>query len=105
MFTLSVRLARVSGLMAGVSSFAFVSLAVAQEQTPRPLDVVVSANRVEQSVQKAGSAVTIVRGEDIARNGARTLTDALRDVPGMDITQQGGPGGAQQRLHPRLAPL
>lgn len=93
MFTLSVRLARVSGLMAGVSSFAFVSLAVAQEQTPRPLDVVVSANRVEQSVQKAGSAVTIVRGEDIARNGARTLTGALRDVAGMDITQQGGPAG------------
>jgi vitamin B12 transporter len=93
MLTLPVRLARASGLMAGVSLFAFGSTVAAQEADPRPLDVVVSANRVEQSIQKAGSAVTIVKAEDIARTGARTLTDALRDVPGLDIQQQGGPAG------------
>lgn len=88
-----VRLARVSGLSAGVSLFALVATVAAQEANPRPLDVVVSANRVEQSIQKAGSAVTIIKAEEIARAGARTLTDALRDVPGMDIQQQGGPAG------------
>ena len=95
MTTLHVRAPRAAAfLLAGVSFFALtLSDARAQQAAPPPLDVVVSPNRVEQSIQRAGSAITIVSGEDIARNGARTLVDALRDVPGLDIAQQGGPAG------------
>ena len=40
-----------------------------------------------------GSDVTVITADDIARKQARTLPDALKDVPGLNVVQTGGPVG------------
>jgi len=59
---------------------------------PGPLEVVVTANRGPTSIQRTGSAITIVPEAEIAARNPASLVDALRSVPGLDITEAGGPG-------------
>ena len=59
----------------------------------KPLEVTVTANRLPTSIQRTGSAVTVVRAEEIQRTNPASLVDALRSVPGLDTTETGGPGG------------
>jgi vitamin B12 transporter len=59
----------------------------------RPLEVTVTANRLPTSIQRTGSAITVVRAEDIQRSNPASLVDALRNIPGLDTTETGGPGG------------
>src|SRR5579864_2499349 len=40
-----------------------------------------------------GSDVTVITADDIARKQARTLPDALKDVPGLNVVQTGGSVG------------
>ena len=40
-----------------------------------------------------GSSVTVITEEEIQRKQERTLPDALKDVPGLNVVQTGGPGG------------
>ena len=54
--------------------------------------VVITAERHETDIQRVGSAITIIGGEDIARRNPSSLVDVLREVPGVDITETGGPG-------------
>lgn len=61
--------------------------------TPAPLpDVVVTATRTPQPLGRVGSAIDVVRAEDFATRNPLSLVDALRTVPGLDITETGGPG-------------
>lgn len=46
---------------------------------------VVSSSKIEQSVNDAPSVITAYNEEDIARLGARTLSDVLMTVPGMQV--------------------
>ena len=62
-------------------------------ETTKPLEVTVTANRLPTSIQRTGSAVTVVRAEEIQRTNPASLVDALRSVPGLDTTETGGPGG------------
>src|SRR5438874_9713885 len=55
--------------------------------------IVVSATRIETSVNEIGSSVTLISAEEIERNQRRTLPDVLQTVPGLNIVQTGGPGG------------
>jgi vitamin B12 transporter len=70
------------------------TLAHAQSAAPpeQPLQVTVTANRIPTAIQRTGSAVTIIRGEEIQRANPGSLADALRAVPGLDISENGGPG-------------
>jgi vitamin B12 transporter len=54
--------------------------------------VVVEATRIPTELDKTGTAVTVITEADIEAAGDRTVTDTLRRVPGVDISQQGGPG-------------
>jgi vitamin B12 transporter len=67
-----------------------------QEQGQKPLEppllVTVTANRIPTSIQRTGSAITVIQAEDIQRRSPSSLVDALRAVPGLDITETGGPG-------------
>lgn len=56
--------------------------------------VVVTATRTEQSVEEVASSVSVVTAEDIAATGAVTVKEALRAIPGLDVTTQGGIGEA-----------
>jgi vitamin B12 transporter len=60
----------------------------------RPLEVVVTANRSPTSIQRTGSAITVISGEELQATNPASLADALRRVPGLTLTETGGPGGA-----------
>ena len=55
-------------------------------------EIVVTANKTETPYYALGSSVSIITSEDISRQNLRTVVDLLRGMPGLTITQQGGPG-------------
>lgn len=70
----------------------------AAEQTSGPrgreLQITITANRSETAIQRTGSAITVVSGEEIRKTNPGSLLNALRFVPGLDATETGGPGGS-----------
>jgi vitamin B12 transporter len=57
-----------------------------------PLFVTVTANRVPTAIQRTGSAITVIRREEIERTNPSSLTEVLRAQPGVFLTEAGGPG-------------
>jgi vitamin B12 transporter len=55
--------------------------------------VVISATRVPTPESEVASSVTVITAADIASKQSQTLPDILKDVPGLNIVQTGGPGG------------
>jgi vitamin B12 transporter len=55
--------------------------------------VTVSATRTPTPVNQVASSVTVITAKEIALKQERTLPDILRDVPGLNLIQSGGPGG------------
>ena len=49
--------------------------------------VVVTASRHEQKITTVPHAVSVITAEDIRRSGARSVPDALRLVPGIDVAE------------------
>jgi vitamin B12 transporter len=67
--------------------------APAQESTETPLEtVVVTATRTEAPLESVTNSVSVVSEADISARQSTTVTDALRDVPGVDISQSGSLG-------------
>ena len=54
--------------------------------------VVVTANRVPQTIASTSADVTVITAEQIEQKGARNLADALEGVPGVIVAKHGGPG-------------
>jgi vitamin B12 transporter len=63
-----------------------------QPPVANPLEVTVTADRIPTSIQRTGSAITVLSGAEIAKSNQASLTDALRQVPGLNIVETGGPG-------------
>ncbi len=57
-----------------------------------PLEVTVTANRIPTSIQRTGSAITVIQRAEIERTNPTSLVDVLRAVPGISLTEAGGPG-------------
>jgi vitamin B12 transporter len=55
--------------------------------------VVVTPTRLPTPENEVGSSITVITDEEIQRKQERTLPDALKDVPGLNVVQTGGPGG------------
>lgn len=55
-------------------------------------EVVVTANRLETETGNVGSSQTVITREQLEQKQARTLFDALRGVPGLDVARSGGRG-------------
>jgi vitamin B12 transporter len=88
-----------------IKLFAATSLTLAMTATaasaqPTPAQstsvgpVVVTAIRLPTPLTEVASSITLVTAEDIARKQAPTLPDVLKDVPGLNLVQTGGAGGA-----------
>ncbi|HEY8564836.1 MAG TPA: TonB-dependent receptor [Beijerinckiaceae bacterium] len=60
-----------------------------------PADIVVTPNRTAQPIQRAGSAITVIPAEEIAKSSVKDVSDLLRQSPGVSLTQAGGPGRVQ----------
>ncbi len=67
--------------------------AVNCEPMPTPQTVVVSATRIATPIGQVGSSVTVITTADIAAQQLRTVSDVLKLVPGLNVVQEGGPGG------------
>lgn len=81
---------------ASIVSIALASQAYAQDATIP--EITVTALRAEQTLQRTGSAVSIISQDEIARSSARTVDDLLRQSPGLTINTSGGPGQLQNVL-------
>lgn len=55
-------------------------------------DLVVTATRLATPRGEIASSVTIITAADIQRKQYRSVTQALRSVPGLHVVQSGGPG-------------
>lgn len=55
--------------------------------------IVVSATTIATPAEQVANAVTVITADDIKREQIRTVPDALRTVPGLNVVQTGGPGG------------
>ena len=85
-----------SRLSAAVIIIASSSAALAQPAASP--DIVVTATRTPQPIQRAGSAISVITAEDIERasvSPTRSVDDLFRQVPGVSLTQAGGPGQIQ----------
>jgi vitamin B12 transporter len=85
-------------------SVLLASTALSQAQTqPEPIrldELVVSATGTPTPAREIASSVTVITAKDIEQQQRRTLTQALATVPGLSLTQIGGPG-AQASLFMR----
>lgn len=53
---------------------------------------VLSESRTTTSLAQSGSSITVINQEQIQARGARTLSEVLRTVPGIDVRAAGGTG-------------
>ncbi len=67
-----------------------ISAALAQELSR---EIVVTATRIPTPVLDIPAGVTVIDRQTIEQRGYTTLTDALSAVPGIRVSQSGGPGG------------
>jgi vitamin B12 transporter len=73
-----------------------VSAAEAQQSAAPVTDlptIVVSATTIDTPANQIASSVTVITAKDLETLQRRTVTDALQTVPGLNIVQNGGPGG------------
>lgn len=66
------------------------------QPAPRPAyavpETVVTATRIETPIEQIGSTVTVITGEELKRKQYDNIADALREVPGLSVQQNGGAG-------------
>ncbi len=77
--------------VAVASLCSYTSFSYAQEATADET-VVVTANRFAQSEQSTLANVDVITREDFERTQAKSITDVLRKLTGIQITQNGGRG-------------
>ncbi len=85
-------LAASTAIAAALFSSSLNAQTSSQPPAVNPLEVTVTANRIPTSIQRTGSAITVLPGGEIAKTNPTSLVDALRAVPGLDILETGGPG-------------
>ena len=90
----SLSLIRVN-LPLALSCLALTSLtSPAAAQTPALPDLVITATRTALEPARAGSSITIIKSEEIAKTGSSGVVDVLRGLAGLDIQQTGGVGAS-----------
>ena len=57
-------------------------------------DIVVTATKVETPAREVACSLTVITGPELARTRRATVFEALQDVVGLSVVQNGGPGGA-----------
>src|SRR5580765_4070785 len=60
---------------------------------PELQTIVISATRIPTPVLEVASSMTVVTAADIEARQERTFADVLKEVPGLNVVQTGGPGG------------
>lgn len=63
-----------------------------EEKTVTLGEIVVTASRIEEPVKEVASSVTVITEREIENKKAKTVLEVVRSVPGLDVSQSGGPG-------------
>ena len=79
-----------SALVAGLG------VATARAQSVELPEISVYANQAPTEVGKVGAAATVLRGADLRAQGYNNVPDALRTVPGVEVSQTGSRGALTQ---------
>ncbi|MFQ5900358.1 MAG: TonB-dependent receptor plug domain-containing protein [Thermodesulfobacteriota bacterium] len=72
---------------------AFVNAEEVETKVEEIGEVVVTATRLKTPTGEVGSSITVITGKEIEEKQKTTVLEVLRSVPGLDVVQQGGPGG------------
>ncbi|MFN2508440.1 MAG: TonB-dependent receptor [Chthoniobacterales bacterium] len=73
--------------------FVSVSAAIhAQDAITETAEIIVSATRLPVPEEESPASTSVVQGEEIEQKQIRRVADALREVPGITVTQSGAPG-------------
>ena len=83
---------RLAGALALMAFYAQQAVAQDTNQVTLP-QIVVSATTVPTPANEIANSVTVITADDLDRKQLRTVPDALKQVPGIDVVQTGGPGG------------
>src|SRR5438477_2429856 len=75
-----------------VALCALCGSAMAQGVANQLPETVVTADRTEESLKATGSAISVINQETLRASNPASLVDALRSVPGLDVSESGGPG-------------
>src|SRR5437868_10170784 len=62
------------------------------DQLPEAEPVVVSATRLDIPLDQSPASVSVIDSQDIDQKQIERVSDALREVPGVDVVQTGTPG-------------
>jgi vitamin B12 transporter len=77
-----------------IPAFAGMTMsAVLADEIPPPREIVVTATRVPTPVLDIPAGVSVIDRQTIEQRGYTTMTEALSAVPGIRVSQSGGPGG------------
>ena len=79
-------------LLASIAGLAWIVPAGAQGTINLP-SIVVSPTGIPTPENQIASSVSVVTAADIERDQRRTVPDVLRTIPGLNVVQNGGPGG------------
>jgi vitamin B12 transporter len=81
-------------LLLVVVASTFASAAFANpEAEDAPDTIVVTATRIPTPQLQVASSISVISADDIAARQIQTLPDLLKQVPGLNVVQSGGPGG------------
>jgi vitamin B12 transporter len=64
----------------------------AQQPPPASESIVVTATSIPEDEKDVGSAITVVTREELEKHEAVVVSDVLRSIPGLDVSQSGTPG-------------
>ena len=81
-----------------VAVFALPSAAFCQLVEDDVTEVVVTATRLETPVDEVSGTILVISADEIEEKQARTVADALRGLPGIDLVSQGGSGKSSSVL-------
>jgi vitamin B12 transporter len=69
-----------------------LNVVAAQESELKLKEVVVTADKMESSTGEITSDVTVVKGDEIKKMNVAFVADVLREIPDINLVQNGGPG-------------
>src|SRR4051794_29898071 len=89
-------------LTAALACMGLVPILAAQEpgDTTKLAEIVVTATRYPTPADSVAATVSVIRGDDLRARGIHFVSDALREVPGAQVVQN-GPYGAATSLFVR----
>lgn len=70
----------------------FFTLSFAEEKPVSLEEIIVTATRIEETIEETTSDVTVIKGEDIKKMNVQFITDVLRKIPELNLVQNGGAG-------------